>query len=47
MKFITNLLAYKTAVDSGDRQALMDLFAEGNERKLAIDTRSKNDRTDS
>ena len=42
-EFISNLLAYKAAVDSGDREELMRLLAEGNERKLAIDTRSKGD----
>lgn len=41
-EFITNLTAYKDAVDRGDRAELERLLSEGNERKLAIDTRSKN-----
>lgn len=41
-EFITNLTKYKDAVDKGDADELMRLFAEGNERKLDIDVRSKN-----
>ena len=41
-EFISNLQKYSTALGSGSREELEILLKEGNDRKLSIDRRSKN-----